>query len=86
MWPILHNDFRYFGVTVHVMSSGIDSGNIVHTARPTITPDDTYGSVNSKAIVIGTDLMISTINDLQNSILLLRSSGRLVNFSQLPFQ
>ena len=70
LWPILHNDFGYFGVTVHVMSSGIDSGNIVHTARPTITPDDTYGSVNSKAIVIGTDLMISTINDLQNSSLI----------------
>ena len=66
-WPILNEEYGYFGVTVHKMSTGIDSGDIVYTARPKITPEDTYGSINSKAIILGTDLMIATINHLKNN-------------------
>jgi methionyl-tRNA formyltransferase len=66
LWPILNDDYGYFGVTVHTMSSGIDSGEIVYTARPNISLEDNYGSINAKAIIMGSDLMVATINHIKN--------------------
>jgi methionyl-tRNA formyltransferase len=65
-WPFLNEEYGFFGVTVHKMSTGIDSGDIVSTARPKITPDDTYGSINCKAIVLGSNLIIESINNIKN--------------------
>jgi len=64
LWPIVREEYGYFGVTVHRISLGIDSGDIIHTARPEIRPDDTYGTINSRCIALGTDLMIQAIRDL----------------------
>ena len=64
LWPILNEEYGYFGVTIHTMSSGIDSGAIVYTARPDICLGDSYGSINSKAIILGTDLMIATLSHI----------------------
>lgn len=65
LWPILKGDFGHFGVTVHVMSLGIDSGDIVFTRRPDIKEDDTYADINCKCIMIGTELMAEAINRIQ---------------------
>lgn len=61
LWPIIENDYGCFGVTVHTISLGIDSGDIIYTQRPDIFPDDTFGKVNTRCIQIGTDLMIRAI-------------------------
>lgn len=70
LWPILNDEYGYFGVTVHKMSTGIDSGEIIYTARPNITLEDNYGSINSKAIILGSDLIIATINHIKEGNLL----------------
>jgi len=67
LWPIINEDYGYFGVTIHTMSSGIDAGEIIFTERPNIIPDDNYGSVNAKAIVLGVDLMIAAIELVRNN-------------------
>ncbi|MDC1328955.1 formyltransferase family protein [Pseudomonadales bacterium] len=66
LWPILNDDYGYFGVTVHTMSSGIDSGEIVYTARPNISLEDNYGSINAKAIILGSDLIVATIKHIKD--------------------
>jgi methionyl-tRNA formyltransferase len=66
LWPFIEEDFGYFGVTVHLMSLGIDSGDIIFTERPEICNEDNYGTINCKSIVIGTDLMNRTIQLLKN--------------------
>ncbi len=69
MWPILEGDFGYFGVTIHKMSLGIDSGDIVFTQRPDIAEEDTCSDINAKCIVLGTDLMIKALKRLESGAL-----------------
>ena len=66
LWPIIEGDYGKFGVTIHKMSLGIDSGDIIYSKRPEIIADDTYGSINSRCIKIGTKLMIRAIHDIEN--------------------
>ncbi len=61
MWPIIENEYGYFGVTVHKMSLGIDSGDIVYTERLSVTEDDTYGTINCRAIDTGITLMVKAL-------------------------
>ena len=61
LFPIINKDFGFFGVTIHKMSTGIDSGDIIFTRRPNIDITDNYSSINCKAIVEGVELMIRTI-------------------------
>lgn len=60
-WPYLYGDMDCFGVTVHKMSTGIDSGEIVHSVQIMPEPLDNYASINCKAIVKGTELMIDAL-------------------------
>ncbi len=66
MWPILEGDFGYFGVTIHKMSLGIDSGDIVFTQRPDIAETDTCSDINAKCIVLGIELMIKALKRLKS--------------------
>ena len=66
LWPFIEKDFGYFGVTIHLMSLGIDSGSIIFTKRPEIFKDDNYGTINSKSIVVGIDLMVESIKLIEN--------------------
>jgi folate-dependent phosphoribosylglycinamide formyltransferase PurN len=61
LWPIIEGDHGYFGVTVHVISPGIDSGDIIYTAQPEISANDNFSRVNCKCIQLGTDLMLQAI-------------------------
>ena len=65
LWPILEGDHGHFGVTVHEMSLGIDSGDIIFTRRPDVEEDDTYADINSKSIILGTELMVEAIRRLE---------------------
>ena len=65
-WPLVQGKPEYCGVTVHGLTTGIDSGGIVVQARPEITPDDTFFSINCKCIRLGIDAVISSVNNLES--------------------
>ncbi len=67
LWPFIENDFGYFGVTIHLMSLGIDSGRIIFTKRPKIEKIDNYGTINSKSIVLGVKLMVKAIEYIEDN-------------------
>lgn len=69
LWPIIQKEYGFFGVTVHRMSLGIDSGAIVSTARVDTLPEDTYGTINSRSIVRGVELMEQALQDATNGTL-----------------
>ncbi|MBL7070861.1 MAG: hypothetical protein ISS26_01650 [Candidatus Omnitrophica bacterium] len=66
LWPIIEEDFGVFGATVHRMSLGIDSGDIIFTKQPAVYRDDTFGKINSRCIEIGTERMIRAIKGLES--------------------
>lgn len=51
------------GVTVHLIDEGIDSGDILYQARPTIDTLDNFYSIGLKLTVLGTDLFLRVADD-----------------------
>ena len=64
-WPFIFNDLGACGVTIHKLDQGIDSGDIISHGLPEIIQDDTYSSINCKAIILGTSLRIDAIKHLR---------------------
>jgi len=64
-YPLLNNEPEYVGATIHMISAGIDSGDIVHHVRPEILADDMPHTVGCKAILAGIDKMIQALAELE---------------------
>jgi methionyl-tRNA formyltransferase len=56
------------GVTVFQLDEGVDSGPLVAQATVEIAPDATAGSVLERLTLVGSDLLISTLVDLQSHL------------------
>jgi len=54
----LYNDEPHaIGATVHWIDPGVDSGDILLTARPPLEPGDTVASIECRLVRLGTELM-----------------------------
>lgn len=73
-YPLLNDEPEYVGATVHLIDAGIDSGPILHHARPVITADDGPHTIGCKAILVGLEKMILAAREL--------SEGRLAPVPQ----
>ena len=65
LWPFIKKEFGYFGVTIHLLSLGIDKGPIIYTVRPKIIPNDNYGTINSRSIILGVKSLIKAIKIIE---------------------
>jgi len=59
-WPLVNREPEYVGVTIHGVDAGIDTGPIICHGRPEIERGDGIHDIGNKAIMVGTDLLIST--------------------------
>ncbi|MCP4251676.1 MAG: hypothetical protein GY778_31965 [bacterium] len=75
-YPLLNDEPEYVGATIHLIDRGIDSGAIVHHARPEITADDQPHTVGCTAIQAGVIKLVQALREL--------SAGRLVTVPQWP--
>lgn len=64
-YPLLNDEPEYVGATVHLIDRGIDSGPIVHQARPTIDAGDMPHTVGCKAILAGLEKYTQAIAELE---------------------
>jgi folate-dependent phosphoribosylglycinamide formyltransferase PurN len=64
LFMILEGRPELVGVTIHHIDPGIDSGDIVRTARPELAPDDTVETIDARSWRLGIDLMLESIADL----------------------
>ncbi|MBL0713284.1 MAG: methionyl-tRNA formyltransferase [Desulfosarcina sp.] len=62
-WSIINGDTET-GVTTMLMDEGLDSGDMLLTARTAITPDDTAASLHDRLAVMGADLLMETLAGL----------------------
>ena len=77
-YPLLNDEPEFVGATIHMIDAGIDSGDIIHHARPEIVADDMPHTVGCKAILAGIDKMIQALTELE--------SGALVTTPQWPIR
>ena len=64
-WSIINGE-EFGGVTTMYMAKGLDSGDMILNAEEKIKPDDTYGSLYDRLSVIGADLLIKTLDLIEN--------------------
>jgi methionyl-tRNA formyltransferase len=65
LFMLLEDHPELVGVTIHHIDAGIDSGDIILSARPDLTADDTYESIEAKAFSLGAGLMLGALRQLQ---------------------
>jgi methionyl-tRNA formyltransferase len=57
-WPFINRDLNQFGVTIHLMTTGIDSGPIIFSETIKYEKGDTFPDINCKAIIAGTKILL----------------------------
>jgi hypothetical protein len=62
---VLHGQLQLVGVTVHHIDAGIDSGDIVLSGRPDVTPEDTIETLDDRSFRLGEDLLMVALEDLR---------------------
>jgi methionyl-tRNA formyltransferase len=64
-WALI-NDEKEFGITVHYIDEGIDTGDIILQRNYTITDEDSYGSLLKIAYVECANILYDAIKQIQN--------------------
>jgi methionyl-tRNA formyltransferase len=64
-WAIINGE-RTTGVTTIFIKKEIDAGNIILQTEVQIQPDETAGSLHDRLADIGSDLLIETLNQIEN--------------------
>jgi methionyl-tRNA formyltransferase len=64
LFMLLEGHPELVGLTIHHIDVGIDSGDIIITARPDLAADDTYESIEAKVFRLGIDLMLVALRQV----------------------
>jgi methionyl-tRNA formyltransferase len=62
-WALYNHEPQYVGVTVHLLTLGIDAGPLLYTARPRMEAADNEMTLFAKTYRLGCELMIYAIED-----------------------
>ena len=63
---VLINDESHFGVTVHYIDEGIDTGKIIHQIRPNINPRDSFHLLSIRFLKEVFDTYVTLIENYSN--------------------
>ncbi len=65
-WAIINGE-KKTGVTTFFINEKIDTGKIIHQKEIIIENDDNAGTLHDKIMINGADLLLKTINDIENN-------------------
>lgn len=63
-WALHNEEPERAGVTVHMLSPGLDSGPILATGVPEYTADDDEDSLFAKSVMLGSALLVDAVKDV----------------------
>jgi methionyl-tRNA formyltransferase len=64
LFMLLEGHPEWVGITIHHIDSGIDSGDIIITARPGLAAGDNYEMIEAKSFRLGNDMMVVALKQL----------------------
>src|SRR6185369_2573584 len=64
LFMLLEDHPELVGITIHYIDEGIDSGDIIITARPDMDHDDTIETIDVKTFELGNRAMVSALQQL----------------------
>lgn len=62
-WALYNDEPEYVGATILYLDKGIDTGEIIHHARPIIESNDNHHSIGCKTIIEGVEKMIQSAHE-----------------------
>ncbi len=65
-WALYHNDQENCGVTVHLVDAGIDTGNIIGTAKIEPANEDSFATYPYLQTAVALPILSKTIGDIAN--------------------
>lgn len=75
-WALVNNDKENCGVTVYIVNSGIDMGDILYQEAIRVTDKDSFTTYPLLQLAKGIELLEKAINDIFADKLLIRNSSR----------
>ncbi len=60
-WSLYNEEPEYAGVTIHYLTAGIDSGDIILSGRPPLEESDTAASLECKVVELGHRLVLQAL-------------------------
>jgi folate-dependent phosphoribosylglycinamide formyltransferase PurN len=63
-WALYFRNLDLIGSTVHLLSSGADTGDILRQQNTALMMDDTPGKIFLRTVALGTDLMINVVDEI----------------------
>ncbi len=67
-WAIFNEEPEYVGATVHYVSPGIDSGEVIFQGRPEVELGDTPNSLYVKVVKLGVKMMVKAIENISDGV------------------
>ena len=67
-WALINGETET-GITTMLMDAGLDTGDMLLSARTDITPEDTAQTLHDRLSTLGADLLVETINGLISNII-----------------
>lgn len=64
-WSVLDGEEKT-GITTMYMEKGLDTGDMIDKVELTLDPKETAGSLHDKLMVMGADLLLETLEKLEN--------------------
>ena len=64
-WAVINGETET-GITTFFLQHEIDTGNIIMQEKITIAPDDNAGIVHDKLMLLGADLVLQTVNQIES--------------------
>ncbi len=64
-WAIMNGD-KKTGVTTFFLEDKVDTGNIISQSEMPIEDDDNLGTVHDKMSMLGADLVLKTVNEIES--------------------
>ena len=64
-WALI-NDEKEFGITVHYVDEGVDTGDIISQISLSITDEDNYETLLNRAYIGCSEILYETIKDIQS--------------------
>lgn len=80
-WAVLNGE-KTTGVTTMYMDSGMDTGDIILSKEVSIGEDETTGELWDRLSVIGAELLVETVKQIENGTAPRKSQGK--EFSMAP--
>jgi methionyl-tRNA formyltransferase len=64
LFALLEGHPEHVGITIHHIDSGIDSGDLILTARPDMAADDCHEIIDAKCFDLGNEAMVVALTQL----------------------